>query len=475
MTSKIKSKKSRGASRDIQAIKSAIYKVDDIFKYLLDEQNSNIPVPDNIKFRFKSTNKNQYHLLQPIIGNISKDELKRTFINNGFSIKGNVNDIKHTFIITNKDRLNIGVRWTTIKSSVKSRSSINTLISETLTLSAIMNKCIENSHSNRNIMLNDLLKILSCSTNKINTYIKSAIKSAKSFYEHIKINPGDYVGERQLGDMSLQIYKKAKELSGKNKDNWNPADIWLFKKTVDMSDIAITLNKCNSINDLNRFIYQSMKSYGIIPISLKQILALDEARFDTIDEEYVRTLNLSELFISGVHLGYTKGTDIFGSIEFRLSNGCTIHGHARASSSSDIMYYQLVPKEGGTNSGIDKSLVNKYVYNGIKITNLQRLLLDNKDEHNIQLVNKLIRNIFNIAKENNIRIDSSISDMNKMYIEADKRVLPRFVMVLYNLLEMVNSCNNIIKNEGITVTQKMYLSGLKADLSSGQCYHFKIH
>lgn len=475
MSDKLTYESTVGASKDVNAVKAAVSKIDGINKYLLDEQDPNSEKPDEVKFKFKSTNKDQYHLLQPLVGRISPDELKNILTSAGYTINGDVKNLKNGFTAT-KDGFTIGCRWTSTgdkgAKGGKAQTVINTELSERATLAAIMNQCIEDTQENRNIIKNDLQSHRAISdedTPKINVYTNSAIKSARSFFNNINIDPKNYYGERQLETLSQPIYNKAKDLGAPgNKDNWNPADIWLFKKTFNIEKF---LEKCKTLDDLNSGIEKEMKKFNIIPISLKQIGSNSDAEFDVINKDYVNGLGVDGAVIEDIHLGYTKGSSIFGSIEWHLKNKYTIHGHARASAVSDIMYYQLVPPGGGTNSGIDKAIVTKYVYGGSSILPEQRKYLNNKDENNIKEVNKIIAEII---KKGGKKLDTDKKTLSQMYVDAGEMEMPRFMMVLINLRDMLNTCDNMTE-DGITVTQKLFLSGLKADASSGQCSHYKIH
>jgi hypothetical protein len=463
----------RGASKDLQEVKQAILKITDISKYLLDEQNPDAKKPDDIKFKFKASNKNQWHLLQPIINKISPKELNDILIKNGYTINGDVGDLKSGFTIS-KDGLTIGCRWTsTSDKNSKSKTTENTEISERAVLIAIMLGCKKDTIKNRELIEQSIKTMYNLDDEKMDVYINSAILSSVCFYNNIKIDPSQYDGERQLENRTALIYKVAKMLGApSNKDNWNPADIWLIKQNFNLVEF---LDSCHTLNMLNNGIENEMiNSKNIIPISLKQVKS--KAVLDIIDNNYVSTVSgIENAIINNIHLGYTKNTKSFGSIEVHLENDYTIHAHARSSATSDIIYYQLVPPAGGTNSGIDKKLVLKYVYNDVNILNKQRELYDNTDSRNIEIVKTIIDNIMSYTNSKHISINTNNKELLNMYINAAPGVeVQRFVMTLLNLEAILMTCDNIIDGD-ITVTQKLFLSGLKADASSGQCPHYKIH
>lgn len=367
----------------------------------------------------------------------------------------------------------------------KSDTNNLTALREQAVLIAIKNKYTNNQKRNSflktfNIWLDSSPYSKYKDSDKVINYIDSAIVEAKCFYDNIKIDPNNYYGARQYEDQyNADIYNKAKQLCKEagidwNKDNWNPADIWFIKKSgFNLYDF---LDSCVTLSDLNSGVRQEMENKNIIPISLKQSM---RPVFDIMDENHVsntKSADVNNAVISNIHLAY-KGSKTFGSMEIRLANGYMIHGHARASSDSDIMYYQLVPPRGAgsvnTNSGISKSIVTQCVYKGQKITDEQRLLYNNADKSTILDVNKIIANIGRYI--NKFEINTTVPQLKEMYksVPPYSNEIKRFIMTLCNLNAVLNTYNDKVGN--LTVIQKLFLSGLKVDFGSGQCAHYKIH
>jgi hypothetical protein len=97
-------------------------------------------------------------------------------------------------------------------------------------------------------------------------YYESAVKQAKELVKIMQGNKG-YRYERQGKDQTKPIYDKARKLTGKANDNWNPADVWMIKNNYDLKTILASTNS----TELNDRIAEAFKERKIIPISLKQV------------------------------------------------------------------------------------------------------------------------------------------------------------------------------------------------------------
>lgn len=107
-------------------------------------------------------------------------------------------------------------------------------------------------------------------------YYESALKQTKALQKQIKTKGFYY--ERQTKDKTIPIYKLAREYSKKSNDNWNPSDVWMIKKTYDLTKIT----KASTLDELNSEIALAYKNKMVYPISLKQITN-PTAEFNVID------------------------------------------------------------------------------------------------------------------------------------------------------------------------------------------------
>lgn len=97
------------------------------------------------------------------------------------------------------------------------------------------------------------------------SYYTSALKQLM-VYKSLSIK-GQYHFERQGGIKTKPLYALARALTNKANDNWNPADVWVIRKTYNMKSI---LNS-ESAQQLNETLSLEIKNKNIIPISLKTV------------------------------------------------------------------------------------------------------------------------------------------------------------------------------------------------------------
>jgi len=97
-------------------------------------------------------------------------------------------------------------------------------------------------------------------------------ESARRQLEELKkyVKGGGYTYERQGADKTRVLYEKARKLSGLQNDNWNPADVWMIKKSIGKITDFIGENP-DDIKTINLTIANAFKQRTIIPISLKQV------------------------------------------------------------------------------------------------------------------------------------------------------------------------------------------------------------
>ena len=99
-------------------------------------------------------------------------------------------------------------------------------------------------------------------------YYSSALSQLQAFKNKMGTKfRGDYIYERQAFNVTKKMYEVAQSLSGLQKDNWNPADIWLIKRGFSLKDIESSKN----IEELNMKLIQAYKKGQLVGISLKQV------------------------------------------------------------------------------------------------------------------------------------------------------------------------------------------------------------
>jgi len=90
---------------------------------------------------------------------------------------------------------------------------------------------------------------------------------------------GNYHYERQMGNLTKGMYDNVKKLTGLQKDNWNPGDMWLIKNGFKMDKYE----KNDNINDINKMLIEDYNKQNLVGISLKQINPNQAGRIDYIN------------------------------------------------------------------------------------------------------------------------------------------------------------------------------------------------
>ena len=112
-------------------------------------------------------------------------------------------------------------------------------------------------------------------------YFTSAQKQVKVWLskESGRFKGMNYTYERQLDDVTKNIYKNALSFSGLSKDNWNPGDIWIVKKNMSFD----AYNNASNIQQINKQLVKDYKDEKVVGISLKQVNPNQTARIDYVN------------------------------------------------------------------------------------------------------------------------------------------------------------------------------------------------
>jgi hypothetical protein len=156
----------------------------------------------------------------------------------------------------------------------KSNTGLLTEIKELISM-YMFEAAIENSKTLTEDQIRDKLGPEKCKYYDT-VYYESALKQTKALKKQIKSKGFHY--ERQGKDKTEEVYKLGRLYSKKSNDNWNPADVWLIKKTFDMTKIT----GANSLDELNNSIANAYKKGEVYPVSLKQVTSA-ESTFSVID------------------------------------------------------------------------------------------------------------------------------------------------------------------------------------------------
>jgi hypothetical protein len=155
------------------------------------------------------------------------------------------------------------------------------------------------------------------------TYYESAVKQAKVLKPKIKGNGFSY--ERQAEGVTNALYALGRKLSGKANDNWNPADVWMIKKTFTLDKLLAS----TTIDQLNEGIAAAYKKGVLIPISLKQVTT-DKAKFAVIDVKTMLTQPLEyDMSFEKVDL-----SDTFNNFILQTKSGFAVRAGFKASATT---------------------------------------------------------------------------------------------------------------------------------------------
>jgi hypothetical protein len=163
--------------------------------------------------------------------------------------------------------------------------------------------------------------------NNANSYDTSYYESAKKQLEELKkyVKSGGYTYERQGQNKTATLYTRARKLTGKANDNWNPADVWMIRKGFDLKTIYNT----NSAEDLNGSLARAFYERDVIPISLKNVTT-PKAKSNIVDPNDLLDSKLDlNLKFDQVDL-----SDTFNNYILKTKSGFAVRAGFKASSTT---------------------------------------------------------------------------------------------------------------------------------------------
>jgi hypothetical protein len=155
------------------------------------------------------------------------------------------------------------------------------------------------------------------------TYYQSAVKQLKELKKYIKSGGYDY--ERQGGDLTKPLYTRARKLTNKASDNWNPADVWMVKKRFDLQP----LYQAQTAEVLNGLLAEGYYNKNIIPISLKNVTT-PSASSSVIDPQRLLGMKLD------LDLGFSKVdlSDTYANFIVQTKSGFAVRVGYKASATT---------------------------------------------------------------------------------------------------------------------------------------------
>lgn len=155
------------------------------------------------------------------------------------------------------------------------------------------------------------------------TYYESAVKQLNELKGYITTNGFHY--ERQGGIKTKKLYDVARKLTRKASDNWNPADVWMIKKSYDMTPLY---NSTES-QQLNGMLAEAFYKREVIPISLKNVTTA-KASSSIIDPQKLLNMDLT------LDLSYSKVdlSDTFANFILQTISGFAVRVGYKASATT---------------------------------------------------------------------------------------------------------------------------------------------
>lgn len=176
---------------------------------------------------------------------------------------------------------------------------------------------------------------------------------------------GNYNYERQMGKFTKDMYDNVKKITGLQKDNWNPGDIWLIKNGFKMDKYE----KSNNINEINKMLIEDYNKQNLVGISLKQILPKHSPSYKKINLDNKKKQETEYDFT----FDYCDLSDTFNNAIVYTKSGFAIRIGYKASSTNYNVYLEGRFKSAGVQTGavdakkFPDEVLKRYNYNIRKI------------------------------------------------------------------------------------------------------------
>lgn len=321
----------------------------------------------------------------------------------------------------------------------------------------------------------------------IDKYCVGAASSNKSFKNYVAIKSSEYTFERQKEDKSKLIYDIAGSLGGKG-DNWNPADLWVIKKSVKnlkniLSGEGFSLEGIDylgytDLGTFNALLFNLIKNKIIIPISLKLPEGDAKVHFYNPSDEVskIKPVKCTSISVWGDDDdGYIKG------IRFNLDKPkANISVRLKAGSVDTPLSFLLEDKDfNRAPESIDKKKMVELI-DGLKDESNVAKSFSDLNNGNIKRFNTMAKEFVKVINSAGLKIDVmnsfkfytnskkiDVDTLTSQYTNAknddQRKKIARNVYVFTKTLETLNTDIDKIINE-------MYITGLKLSASSGAYY-----
>ena len=419
--------------------------------------------------------------LKKLKNNLSVENTKKFTFSNGKKLVGDNGVNKQ--IISQKSSGKADKANTWIMTELKENAVRIALQYDSNNIDEIKEILTKESQKSRN---KKLIEYIESNGKMIDKYCIGAVNSSKAFKNYVVIKPSEYTFERQKEDKSKLIYDIASSLGGKG-DNWNPADLWIIKKNVNLKNIlkgdgfrleGIDYLGYTDLSTFNALLFNLIKNKIIIPISLKLPDGDAKVYFYNPNDEVdkIKPVECVSIGIWGdKDDGYIRG------IRFNLDKPeANISVRLKAGSIDASLSFLLEDKDFNRSpESIDKAKMVELIKGLKDETSVAKSFSDLSDE-NIKKFNTMAKEFIKAINSSGLKID--VMDSFKFYTNSKKidvetltlqytnaknddqrKKIARSVYVFTKTLETVNTDIDKIINY-------MYILGLKLSATSGSYY-----
>jgi hypothetical protein len=205
-----------------------------------------------------------------------------------------------------------------------------------------------------------------------------------------------------------ELFKNLKALGYKDKkDNWNPADIWIFN--VRKTEIDKALKLANTVNEYNDIIKALFEENKLIGVSLKKISG--KGKFDVVDPT-----KREKIEFSFKNIDYKDG-----QANFMVNSKEKFIIRAGFKAGAGKVYYE--GKMIGTKvqlGAISKIYISEYIKNAVKED-----IIEFEDEWKVSKMNDDVRNTELLKKSIDVIVEVIKKDkdfLRNMYYSAMKQM-----------------------------------------------------
>lgn len=219
-----------------------------------------------------------------------------------------------------------------------------------------------------------------------------------------------YHCERQKGNYTDILYKKACTLSGLLPDNWNPADVWFISDSI-IGSFKKDIDSFVDISEVNDYVLKGIQDKTIIPISLKHVGKNNQANFKQITRETF----CSDLDLNIKEIGLNFKT--FRNALIKTGSGFNIRVGFKNTSSLSTTFEGSIDGSGSNIGAIDKK---NLCTNIKKLTGYDLKQVKFEEKFIISLINIIYNNI-NIKNGNKLTTSKDMILSYKALTEKDKQ------------------------------------------------------